>query len=154
MHAPSAGGQRPWSFVVIDKPSLLRKIPSIYPFSDVFETAPLGILVCGDDRLIRHRDYWVQDCAAATENILIAAEAKGLGAVWIGGYPRIWRIIGIAELLKIPDHIMPFALVAIGFPAERKHTADRYDPGRVSVNTAREPGLVRGPRRKRSKSFR
>jgi nitroreductase len=76
----------------------------------------------------------VQDCAAATENLLLAAHAKGLGAVWLGVYPRESRMAGLKKLLQLPDNIVPFCLVPVGFPGEQKPPADRYDAAKVHQN--------------------
>ena len=81
-----------------------------------------------------HNGMWIQDCAAATENMLIAIHAEGLGAVWLGIYPREERIIGIKELLKIPDHVNPFSLISIGYPAEQLPKSNRYDKSRIHYN--------------------
>jgi nitroreductase len=91
MAAPSAGNQQPWHFVVVDDRALLEKITTVHPYAQMAKSAQLGILVCGDLSLEMHQGYWVQDCAAATENLLVAAHALGLGAVWTGVHPRSER---------------------------------------------------------------
>jgi len=93
--------------------------------------APLAIAVCGDPELATSKDFWPLDCAAATENILIAANALGLGAVWVSVYPREDRIKFMKEILRLPDHVIPLALVPVGFPAEEKPPEYRYNPARV-----------------------
>ena len=93
--------------------------------------APMAILICGDLQLQKYEGYWVQDCSAATENILIAVQAKGLGGVWLGVYPIEDRVVGLRKLLDIPEHVIPFALISIGYPAEQKPRADRYTPSRI-----------------------
>ena len=93
--------------------------------------APVGILVCGEQSLEKYAGYWVLDCAAATENLLLAVVAKGLGAVWCGVYPKPDRVEGFARLLGIPAHVTPFAFVPIGHPDESKPPARRYNPERV-----------------------
>lgn len=134
MSAPSAGNQQPWQFVVIDQRRLLDEIPRIHPFAQMAREAPLAILVCGDMQRVRMEEFWVQDCAAATQNLLVAAHALGLGAVWVGVYPREDRVASFRWLLGLPEHVTPFALVPVGFPAEHKPPADRYDPARVHRN--------------------
>lgn len=131
MSAPSAGNQQPWHFVVIRERKILDEIPKFHPYSGMLREAPLAILICGDESLERYKGYWVQDCSAATENLLIAVHAKGLGGVWLGVYPLEERIVGLRNLLGIPDTIIPFALVSIGYPAEQKPRANRYDQSRV-----------------------
>jgi len=134
MAAPSAGNEQPWHFVVMDDREILDAIPRFHPYSRMLEEAPMAILVCGDLELQKYEGYWVQDCSAATENLLIAAQAKGLGAVWLGVYPIEERVAGFRNLLGVPDHVIPFALISIGYPAEQKPGADRYNSSRVRRN--------------------
>ena len=116
MNAPSAGNQKPWHFIVIDDKEILDKIPNFHEHSKMLKEASVAILVCFDIFLEKHKGMAVQDCSAATENILIAANAKGIGSVWLGVYPREKRIKGLKELLKIPKNIIPFSLISLGYP--------------------------------------
>jgi len=135
MSAPSANNEQPWQFVVIDDRALLDIIPDdVHPYSQMLKEAPLAILICGEPRRQHHAGFWEQDCAAATENLLLAAHALGLGAVWLGVHPREKRVEGLRRLLRLPDDLIPFALIAVGHPAEKKPPADRYDPARVRRN--------------------
>ena len=134
MAAPSAGNEQPWQFVVIRERAVLDEIPKIHPFTQMLKEAPLAILVCGDLTLEKHKGMWVQDCAAATENLLLAVRALGLGGVWCGVYPREDRVEGFRGLLGIPAHVVPFALVALGRPAQEQGPANRYTEARVHVN--------------------
>jgi nitroreductase len=135
MSAPSAGNQQPWHFVVIHDRKLLDLIPSLHPHSLMCREAQVAILVCGDPTLEKHVGYWVQDCAAATENLLVAVHARGLGGVWVGVYPREERVIGFRKLLHIPEHVLPFALIPLGHPAEEKPPRpDRYSEARIHKN--------------------
>lgn len=134
MSAPSAGNEQPWHFIVINDPKILREIPSFHNHAQMLNDASVAILVCNDKRLEKHGEMWIQDCSAATENILIAVNAKELGAVWLGIYPREERINGMRKLLCIPDHIIPFSLISIGYPGEQKPPANRYDASRVHKN--------------------
>lgn len=131
MSAPSAYNEQPWHFVVIRDRGVLDGIPEFHPHTRMLHEAPLAILVCCDQNLKKTDWFWPQDCAAATENILIAVQAKGLGAVWCGVYPRQELMDGMRRLLGLPEHITPFSLVSIGYPAEEKPPADRYDESRV-----------------------
>ena len=131
MAAPSAGNQQPWHFVVIRDRALLAAVPGFHPHARMAPQAPVAILVCGDPALERHAGYWVQDCSAATENLLLAAAAKGLGAVWCGVHPREERVEGFRRLLGLPAQVVPFAFVPIGHPAESKAPARRFNPERV-----------------------
>jgi nitroreductase len=131
MSAPSAGNQQPWEFVVIKARAVLDKIPDVHPYAQMCRQAPAAIVVCGNLDRDSHRGFWVQDCAAATENILIAATDLGLGSVWCGVHPREDRVKGLRNLLGLPDHIMPLALIPIGYPAENKPPSERFDPARI-----------------------
>lgn len=132
--APSAGNQQSWQFVIIDDRELLDKIPNVHPYSKMLQQAPLAIMVCGDMQRDSHKGYWVQDCSAATQNILLAARALGLGAVWLGCYPNEGRVKGLREMFGLPEHIVPLALLSIGHPAVEQGPVDRYDEARVHHN--------------------
>ncbi|MGL4370255.1 MAG: nitroreductase family protein [Spirochaetota bacterium] len=135
MAAPSAGNQQPWHFIVIRDRALLDEIPNINPYSKLLENAPAAILVCGDTRLEKHEGFWVQDCSAATENMLIEIASKGLGGVWLGFYPRKERIDGIKKLFGLPKEVFPLAVVALGHPAEKPEPADRFKKERIHYDT-------------------
>ncbi|SUY62556.1 nitroreductase [Clostridium sporogenes] len=93
--------------------------------------ADVAIVVCGDKSKELVDDFWVQDCSAATENILIEAQDKGLGAVWLGVYPIKERVDGIKEILNLPEGITPLSVIPIGYPDEKKEPADRSNKERV-----------------------
>ena len=134
MQAPSARNQQPWQFVVIDDRDVLAKIPAFMPNAAMVSGAPLAILVCGDLSLEKSEGYWVVDCAAATENMLLAAHALGLGAVWCGVYPRQHRMDGLRNLVGLPENVMAHSLVVIGQPAEQVAAENRFRPERVRRN--------------------
>lgn len=134
MSAPTAGNQQPWRFIVVDERKILDEIPKIHPYSQMLKQAPLAILVCGDESKSKYPGYWVQDCSAATQNLLLAAHAQGLGAVWLGVHPREERIAGFRKLFGLPQHIAPLALVSIGYPAEQKPPSERYDAAKIRYN--------------------
>jgi len=131
MSAPSANNERPWHFVVVTEKDTLAKLADVSPYSKMTKDANIAILVCGDLECDISGGYWVQDCSAATENILIEVAENNLGAVWLGMYPREERVESLRKLLNIPDHIVPFALIPVGYPAETKETSSRYDESRV-----------------------
>jgi len=132
MSAPSAGNERPWHFVVIRERSLLDAVATFHPYARMIVQAPLAILVCGDPELERSKGFWVEDCSAATENILIEAQAIGLGSVWLGIYPREDRVENMRRIIAgMPEHVVPFALLPIGYPGEIKRPSDRWDDSRV-----------------------
>lgn len=135
MQAPSARNAQPWHFVVITDRTLLDAIPKFHPYSSMLLNAPLAILVCGDQAVEQDPEHINQDCAAATQNILLTAHALGLGAVWLGVYPHSKRVQEMRKLLNIPSRILPVSLVALGHPAEEKVEIDRYKPERVYYDT-------------------
>jgi len=131
MAAPSAANQQPWQFVVIQDRAVLDAVPSVHPHAPMAAHAPLAIVVCGDAEFAKHEGFWAQDCAAATENLLVAANAVGLGAVWCGVYPDSGLIGGVRQLLGLPEHVTPLCLIVIGYPDEERPPADRFDPSRI-----------------------
>lgn len=134
MMAPSAGNQQPWQFVVITDPGILAKIPEVHPYGGMAVDAPVSILVCGDLSLERHKGFWVQDCSAAIQNMLLAAHALGLGSVWTGIHPREDRVAGFRRLLNLPDHVVPLALLPIGHPGQKTGRVERFQADRVHQN--------------------
>ena len=134
MSAPSAGNEQPWEFIVVKDRQLLNEVMQVHPYAAMLEEAPLAIMVCGDLTREKYKGYWVQDCSAAAENILIAAQEKGLGAVWLGVYPVEDRVESIRRVFGIPGHVTPMSLIAVGHPGETKAAADRYDEGRIHLN--------------------
>ncbi len=135
MSAPSAGNEQPWHFVIIADRSILEKVPGINPYAAMAEHAPLAILICGDIDAEVFKGNWVQDCAAATQNILLAAHALGFGAVWTGIYPEKARVEGFRKLLKLPENIIPFALVPMGLPAQKPTPQHRFNQERIHFNS-------------------
>ena len=129
MAAPSASNRKPWHFVVVTDRQILDNLARVHPYGKMLLEAPLCIAVCGDKTISAR--YWVQDCSAATENLLLAATALGLGAVWLGVHPRESRVGPIRKVLNIPETIVPLNLISIGHPAEEKEPRTQYDEMRV-----------------------
>ena len=134
MYAPIAGNAQPWQFVIVNDRKLLRQIPNVHPHAPMAEQAPLAILVCGDPNMEKFPGNWPLDCAAATQNLLLAAHALGLGGVWTGVYPDQGRMEGLGRLLGLPKHIMAHTLVVLGYPAEQPTCGNRYEASRIHVN--------------------
>jgi nitroreductase len=125
MAAPSASNRMPWQFVVVTERETLDALAEAHRHGKMLFEAPLCIAVCGD--LTEMERFWVQDCSAATENLLLAATALGLGSVWLGVYPRDERVEAVRQILALPDFITPLSLVSIGHPAEEKEPRTQYD---------------------------
>lgn len=134
MAAPSAGNAQPWHFVILTERHLLDAIADFHPYAAMAREAPAGIVLCGDPSLEKYPGFWVQDLSAAMENLLIAAQSKGLGAVWVGVYPNEKRVQDMRKLLGIPQSIIPFAFVPFGHPAETKPPSQRFNPERIHRN--------------------
>jgi nitroreductase len=128
MAAPSASNRKPWHFVIVTDRETLRALAKAHPYGKMLSRAGAAIAVCGDPRV---STWWVQDCSAATENILIAAAALGLGAVWLGSHGNPGRERAIRGVLGIPDSIGVLSLLSIGHPAEEKEARTQYDARRV-----------------------
>lgn len=130
MAAPSARNEQPWHFIVVTDHRLMDEIPKFDPFAKMLPEAPLAIVVCGDTTPLSDT-YWIQDCSAATENILLAARAKGLGAVWLGIYPNEARYKEVQKLFGIPEKVIPLGIISLGYPAEEKPPSNRFNAERV-----------------------
>lgn len=139
MSAPSAGNEQPWHFIAVQDRTVLDAIPTVHPYAQMAAEAPLVILVCGDTTLEKHKGFWVQDCTAAVQNILLAAHASGLGGVWCGVHPSEERVTAVRELLSIPAHVVPLALLVIGHPNEEKPPSDRFDESRIHRDCWTQP---------------
>lgn len=135
MNAPSAGNAQPWHFVVVKDKKVMEAMMAVHPYSSMLKDAPLAIVICADEGLEKHRGFWPQDCSAATMNLLLAAHANGVGAVWVGVHPNEDRIIGIRKALNAPEHIRPFSIIPMGFPAEQKPAKELFSADRIHHNT-------------------
>lgn len=134
MMAPSAGNEQPWHFVIMTERAKLDAVVSFHAYAAMASHAPLGIVVCGDLHLEKYSGFWLQDCSAAMQNLLLAAHAKGLGAVWVGVYPVEERIQGFRDLLALPEHVIPLGLAVIGYPDQNIAKKERYRADRVHHN--------------------
>ena len=134
MYAPSAMNKQPWHFIVIEDKKMMLKITEIHQHASMLKGASHAILICGDEKLQHDDGFWIVDCGAATENLLLAAHSMGLGACWIGIEPREARKVAVANLFDLPSHVKPFALVSLGYPAEEKRRPDRFHPEKIHLN--------------------
>lgn len=134
MYAPSARNTQAWNFVVVDNRHLLDGLAEIHPYAKMLNQAPLAVLVCGDKSIEDNEAYLSLNCAAATQNILLAANSFGLGSVWLGVYPRPERMGPIQDLLKLPGDNLPVSLIAIGWPDETKPKPQRFFKEKIHFN--------------------
>jgi nitroreductase len=136
MAAPSAFNERSTEFVVVNDPKIIAEIAKVNPKSLQLKKMTVAIVVCGnqDKEKNKGQGYWQLDGAVAAENILIAANALGLGAVWTAIYPYPDRIPKVQKLLNLPEQVIPLNIIPIGYPGERKMPENRFDPARTHYN--------------------
>ena len=135
MAAPTAVNKQPWHFVAVTDKAKLKELSG--GRGRMLEQCALAIVVCGDMTKAlpgKGQAYWIQDCSAATENILLAAHALGLGAVWTGVYPMDERVAAVSAAVKLPETIVPICVIVIGHPAEQPAPKDKWKPENVSYN--------------------
>lgn len=135
MMAPSAGDERPWQYILVTDDAQKERIKEAHPYAGMIRTAPLGILICADLTQQKYEGFWPQDCSAAMQNLLLAAHASGLGAVWTGIYPLKERVEKFAAIFNLPAHIIPFGLAVMGWPDQHPTAQDRFAPERIHYNT-------------------
>ncbi len=137
MSAPTAANKQPWAFIVIDDKDVLKKLADNLPHAKMTAEAPLAIAVCGDLSKALDgdaADYWVQDASAASENLLLAAHALGLGAVWTGVYPIKDRVAAVSKILNLPENIIPLNVIPIGYPEGNTKPKDKWNQSNIHKN--------------------
>lgn len=135
MAAPSACNKQPWHFIAITNREILNQIPTFSPYASMVKQAPLAIVVCGDlSKTLegKEQEFWIQDCSAATENILLMAQGLQLGAVWTALYPLQERYEGMQLLLNLPTHLIPLNTLIIGYPKEMVKAKDKWKEENVT----------------------
>ena len=133
MAAPSAVNYQPWRFVVVTEREQLDAMAEVLPFARMLKQAPLAIIVCGETLWFEGKEniFWQQDCSAATQNLLLAAEALGLGAVWTGVYPDPQRSAELSAFLGLPETVQPLCAIPIGHPAGDDKPKDKWKPENI-----------------------
>ncbi|MDO8897351.1 MAG: nitroreductase family protein, partial [Bacteroidales bacterium] len=134
MAAPTAVNRQPWAFYVVTARETLDSLSERLPYAKMLSQAQAAIVVCGDmDKAgnLKDKAYWVQDCSAATQNILLAAESIGLGAVWTAVFPYDDRSKVVIETLKLPANHIPLNVIPIGYPTGEDKPKDKWKPENV-----------------------
>jgi nitroreductase len=137
MAAPSAINKQPWAFIVVTDEAIIERLGEELPFSRCSNHPACAIIPCGDlSKAIEGsgRDFWINDVSAATENLLLAAHAMGLGAVWTGLHPNMERASFVQQMLGLPEHIVPLCIVPVGVPAEQPEVKDKYNAEIIHYN--------------------
>jgi nitroreductase len=124
--APSCGNQRISHFIIIKNKEILNSIADIHGYAEALREADTAVAVCANLEEELYQGFWVQDCAAAAENMLTEAVHLGLGAVWLGVYPKERIIKHLNSILELPEKVKVLSLIALGYPAEEKEASDRY----------------------------
>lgn len=146
MAAPTGKNLQPWAFFIVTEKELLEGMAAELPTAKMVAQAPAAIVVCGDISLAdttSYRNYWVMDCSAASENILLAAEAMGLGACWTASFPYEQRMEVVRRHLQLPDHLVPLNLIPVGYPRGMESPKDKWMPEKVHRN--RYSGPTKNP---------
>lgn len=134
MYAPSAVNKQPWHFVVIKDKEVMKDIKNLHPYASSLQTAPVAIMVCGDTNLEFAQNFYLTDCAAVTENILLAAKWLGLDTCWMGIYPWEETMTAFTKHFSLPENIKPFALISLGYSEVKLERPKRYDSSRIHYN--------------------
>lgn len=139
MSAPTAVNKQPWAFIALDDRAALDSLAQVLPYARMLTKAPLAIVTCGDlskaiDGEDADKGFWIQDVSAATENLLLAAHAMGLGAVWTGVYPDAERVKDVQERLGLPANVIPLAVVPVGYPTGPQKPKEKWEPANVHFN--------------------
>ncbi|MDA3943254.1 MAG: nitroreductase family protein [Bacteroidetes bacterium] len=134
MAAPTAANRQPWKFYVVTNAKTLNLLAEQLPYAKMLSQVQAAIVVCGDmDKAgnLKEQGYWAQDCAAASENILLAAESLGLGAVWTAAYPYEDRIKAVTQALDLPENHVPLNVIPVGYPTGEDLPKDKWKPENV-----------------------
>jgi nitroreductase len=128
MAAPSAVNIQPWAFIVVTDRGTLDELCEHLPYAKMLDMSGAAIVVCGipDKDEVFSKDYWVMDCSAASENILLAVHALGLGAVWTAVHADKQRIATVRKILKIPENVIPLNVIPIGIPKDKGRVTDKF----------------------------
>lgn len=137
MAAPTAMDIRPWHFIVVNEREMLDTIGAMAGAWAPVGRSRAAVVVCGSTvgrNPGTDNGFWMQDCSAATENLLLAAHAMGLGAVWCGAYPHADRVVSLRTYFSLPDTIVPLNVVALGYPASDVVAKRKFNDNRIHAN--------------------
>ena len=137
MAAPSANNKQPWFIIIVTEKQLLKALGDQLPYAKMAHEAAAAMVVCGNleiDPVGNEKGYWVQDCSAATENILIAAVSLGLGTVWTAAFPNADRISTVKNILNLPDHLVPLNVIPLGYPEGTTRPKEKWNEGGFRFN--------------------
>lgn len=135
MNAPSARNEQPWHFLIVTEKEVLEKMPTIHPHAQMCRQAPMAIIPCFNADEYKYDDtLWALDLAACTQNILLAARGQNLGAVWVAIYPKEERINSMRNLLELPEKVIPFCIIPVGYTDVPQERTNRFNEDRIHFN--------------------
>lgn len=132
MAAPSSRDRRPWEFIIVTDRAILDTLGNGLPLARMLKETRQAIIVCGDT--LKSNNAWMLDCSAAAQNVLLAAESLGLGAVWTAAYPYPERMMLVRNTLHLPEHIIPLTVIPIGYPLGNEKTKNKFNQKQIHVN--------------------
>lgn len=136
--APSAHNRRPYQFVVVKDKEVKLALGKTTIYGKMLPEAPVIIVVLGNTEVQKHHDLLLNDCSAATENILLAVHGLGLGAVWVGILNHFGMVNLVSKALKLPEHILPIAMIPIGYPNEVRPERNQDDTDKIHYDQFRQ----------------
>jgi nitroreductase len=134
MAAPTAVNRQPWEIIIVTEKALLKKLGAALPHAKMTTGAAAAFVICGNMERTGEgleRDFWVQDCSAASENLLIAASSMGLGAVWTAAFPFEERMAGVRQILGLPQDIVPLNVIPVGYGVAGIQSHDKFDVNKL-----------------------
>lgn len=132
MQAPSAWNFQPWEFLIVENQKTKDDILKVSPYANAIGKAPMSIIVmCNLEKLKKDDQWWVQDLSAATENMLLQIVEEGLGGVWLGIYPDKDRVNFLKEYFNLPENIVPFSIISMGYSQDENKFVDRFDNEKI-----------------------
>lgn len=132
--APSAHNRRPYRFIVVKDAAVKEMLGKTTIYGKMLPTAPIIIVVLGDSSVQKHHDLLLNDCSAATQNILLAAHGLGLGAVWVGILNHFGMVNLVSKALKLPEHVLPIAMIPIGYSDEVRPERNLQDEDKIFID--------------------
>ncbi len=137
MFAPSSHNLKNWEFIVVTDDQKKDLLGDVQPYVKLVKRAPVAVVVCGDPSISKEAEgFWVQNCSAAMQNLLLAIHAKGMGGVWCGVHPMADAEMAVKEILNIPEHLIPLGICAFGFPErESARQPERFDETKIHYNS-------------------
>lgn len=136
MYAPSAGNEQAWEFIVSSSKDQLLALSSSHPYGKPLDGASAAVTICGNLKNLKYpQEYWIEDCSAAAQNLMLQATELGIGSVWLAVYPCEDRIKNISSLLSLPDYVIPLCIISLGYPAEEKSLDLRFKPEKIHDGT-------------------